>query len=50
MPNLDDKFVLKEFRFSQGLDQFKGIDILIYHEHHKLMGSTRSEDKQDILV
>lgn len=50
MPNVDDKFVLKEVRFSQGLDQFKGIDILIYHEHHKLMGSTRSEDNQDILV
>jgi hypothetical protein len=29
MPNLDDKFVLKEFRFSQGLDQFNYKLILI---------------------
>lgn len=50
MLNLGDKFVLKEVHFSQGLDQFKGIDILIYQEHHKLMGPTKSEDKQDILV
>jgi hypothetical protein len=50
MPNLGDKFVLNKVRFSQGLDQFKGIDILNYHEHHKLMGPTKSEDKQDILV
>jgi hypothetical protein len=50
MPNLGDKFVLNKVRFSQGLSQFKGIDILIYHEHHKLMGPTKSEDKQDILV